>query len=153
MQHKILIVEEGEHIADRIKDVPSLKPYTMLYAHTPEHAFTMLSENKVDVIVSDEDLSTMSGLEFLAFARKKCPDAIQMILTGDTNFKTAMRAINNGKIYRLFSKPCNVVDMALTIHCVLHKKKHLKRLMKVWQESNRDDQGTSGISQNHALAL
>ncbi|MBN1847222.1 MAG: response regulator [Deltaproteobacteria bacterium] len=153
MQHKILIVEEEGHIAERIKDVPSLRPYTMLFASSPEQALTLLSKNKVDVIVSDEDLTAMSGLEFLAFARQKCPDAIQMILTGDTNFKTAMRAINDGKIYRLFSKPCNGVDMALTIHCVLHKKNYLKRIIKVCQKTEKDDQNTSGIDQARSLVL
>jgi DNA-binding NtrC family response regulator len=153
MQHKILIVEDGIYISDRIKDVPSLKLYTILYAHSAEEAFTILSEDKVDVVVSDDDLTIMSGMEFLAFARQKCPDAIQMILTDNKNFKSAIRAINEGKIYRLFSKPCNVVDMALTIHCVLHKKKHLKRIMQAWQGSSGDDSSNLETSQNLPLNL
>jgi len=152
MQHKILIVEDGNYLSGRIKEVPSLRPYTILHAGSAEKAFFILAENRVDVIVSDEDLSIMSGMDFLALARQKCADAIQMIVTGNTNFKTAMRAINEGKIYRLFSKPCSVVDMALTIHCVLHKKTHLKRIMQVWQESADDVLDASKISQNHALA-
>lgn len=153
MQHKILIIEDGTLISQRIKEVPSLKAYKILYADSIECASTLMAEDEIDVIVSDETISGTSGMEFLATARQKCPNAIQMIMTGENNFKSAMRAINEGEIYRLFSKPCNVVDMALTIHCVLHKKNHLKRMVNAGLKEKSGNMHTSTILDNPAFAL
>ncbi len=153
MQHRILIVEDGAHISKMIKSVPSLKAYTIFYAGSVEQAFTLLAQKGVDVIVSDEYLAGMSGMEFLAIARQKCPDAIQMIFTGDTSLKSAIRAINDGKIYRLFSKPYNVIDLAITIHCVLHKKRYLKRMMNVWPQAHNDGLPSSKVFSDNTLAM
>jgi DNA-binding NtrC family response regulator len=153
LQNLILIVEDGAQISKMIKSIPSLKAYTIFYANSVKQAFTILEQKGVDVIVSDEYLSDMSGIEFLAIARQKCPDAIQMIFTGDTSLKSVIRAINDGKIYRLFSKPYNVVDLAITIHCVLHKKRYLKRMMNIWPQAYSDDLPSSGAFSENKLVL
>ena len=58
------------------------------------------------VIVSDLRMPEMDGIEFLANVRKKCPDTVRMMLTGNADLETAIHAVNEGNIFRLLTKPC-----------------------------------------------
>jgi two-component system probable response regulator PhcQ len=69
----------------------------------------------VDVVVSDERMPGMSGSEFLSQVRLRRPQTIRMILTGQASLEAAIRAINEGEVYRFFTKPCSHVDLATTI--------------------------------------
>lgn len=61
--------------------------------------------NKV-VIVSDMRMPGMDGATFLARAREVLPDAVRILLTGQTDIESAISAVNNGQIFRFLTKPC-----------------------------------------------
>ena len=134
MQHKVLIVDDDPTIRDLLKDVLSLEPYAILSAGSAEEALAMLAQESVDVVISDEKMPGMSGSEFLSVVRQDYPDTIRMILTGHASLETAIRAINEGEIYRFFTKPCNVFDLAMTTRQALHQKdlqRESQRLLKM----------------------
>lgn len=60
-----------------------------------------------DVIVSDMRMPVMDGSAFLAIAQEMCPDAVRMMLTGNADQETAVKAINRGAIFRFLNKPCD----------------------------------------------
>ncbi len=64
------------------------------------------------VIVSDMRMPEMSGVEFLARVRQIAPDTVRMMLTGNSDQETAIRAINQGNIFRFLTKPCSSESMA-----------------------------------------
>jgi two-component system probable response regulator PhcQ len=115
MQHKVLIVDDEHIITDLLKDALSREPYGILSASSAEEALPILDRERLDVVISDEKMPGMSGSEFLAVVREKYPDTIRMILTGHASLESAIRAINEGEVYRFFTKPCNVFDLAMTI--------------------------------------
>ena len=134
MQHNVLIVDDEPTITDMLRDVLSREPYGILTADSAEKAFPILAREQVDVVISDEIMPGMSGSEFLALVRQKYPDTIRMILTGHGSLESAIRAINEGEIYRFFTKPCNVFDLAITIRQALQQKELMKesqRLLKM----------------------
>ncbi len=122
MQHNVLIVDDEPTITNLLKDVFSSEPYGILSADSAEEALTLLDREDVDVVISDEKMPGMSGTEFLTVVRQKYPDTIRMILSGNASFESAIQAINEGEIYRFFTKPCNVFDLAITIREALKKK-------------------------------
>ena len=140
MQHKILIVDDEPAITDLLKDVLSLEPYGILIAASAEEALPILDREQVDVVISDEIMPGMSGSEFLAAVRQKYPDTIRMILTGHASLESAIRAINEGEIYRFFTKPCNVFDLAITVRQALQNRDLMKQnqrlLSRVKQQSS-----------------
>ena len=81
----------------------------------------------------------MTGTQFLAVVRKDYPDTIRIILTGHASLESAMRAINEGEIYRFLTKPCNLVDLSVTIRQALEQK-YLKneniRLAKIVKQQS-----------------
>ena len=132
MEHTILIVDDEPFITEILTEALSREPYVTLTAGSAEDALHLLAQRQVDVIISDEKMPGMSGSEFLAVVRKKYPDTIRMILTGHGSLESAMRAINEGQIYRFFTKPCNVLDLAMTIRKAIRQndlKKAIQRLL------------------------
>jgi len=134
MRHSVLIVDDEPIITDMLKNVLSREPYGILTAASAEEALTILAREQVDVVISDEIMPGMPGSEFLSIVRQKYPDTIRMILTGHGSLQSAILAINEGKIYRFFTKPCNVFDIAITIRQALKQRdlmKESKRLLKM----------------------
>lgn len=140
MRHKVLFVDDEPHITDALKRALRKEPYEILTASSAQQAFEILARQPVDIVVSDEMMPGMSGSEFVAAVRQKYPDTIRMILTGHASLDAVIRSINQGEIYRFFTKPCNEVDLSVTIRQALQQKDlvaETQRLLKVArQQSN-----------------
>ena len=134
MNHSILVVDDETIIRNMMIDLFSREPYGILSAGSAKEALGILSREQVDVVISDEKMPGMSGSEFLAVVRKKYPETIRIILTGHASLESAIRAINEGEIYRFFTKPCNMIDLAVTVRQALQQKDLLEenqRLLKL----------------------
>ena len=139
MQPKVLIVDDDSALRDMMKEAFAREPYEVLIASSANEALALLTQGTVDVVISDEIMPGLSGSEFLAIVRKKYPDTIRMILTGHANLESAIRAINEGEIYRFFTKPCNMIDLAITVRQALQHKEALnesERLQKVVEKQS-----------------
>jgi two-component system, probable response regulator PhcQ len=98
-----------------------------------------LERHAVDVVISDEQMPGMSGSEFLSAVRKQYPDTIRMILSGQASLEAAVRAINEGEVYRFFLKPCNPTDLMFTVQQALaHKRLEYssRRLLREYQRQS-----------------
>ena len=139
MNHKVLIVDDETATRDVLKEAFSQEPYEVLIAGSADEALEIFSREPVDVVISDEKMPGMTGSEFLAVVRKKYPDTIRMILTGHADLQAAIRAINEGEIYRFFTKPCNMIDLAITVRQALQHKETVEesqRLQKVVKQQS-----------------
>lgn len=73
----------------------------------PHEALDKLTHGpNVAVIVSDMRMPHMNGAQLLRVVRDRWPETVRMLLTGHTDFETAMSAVNDGHIYRFLTKPC-----------------------------------------------
>lgn len=134
MNRNVLIVDDEPTIRDLFVDAFSREPYGIFSAASAKEALAILDREQVDVVISDEKMPGMSGSEFLALVRQKYPDTIRMILTGHASLESAIRAINEGEIYRFFTKPCNIFDLAITVRQALQQKdlmEESQRLLKL----------------------
>ncbi|MBW1804697.1 MAG: response regulator [Deltaproteobacteria bacterium] len=134
MKHKLLIVDDEPTIRSVLVDTFSREHYEVFGAESANEALELLERETVDVVISDELMPGMNGSEFLSLVRKKYPDTIRMILTGHASLDSAIRAINEGEIYRFFTKPCNIIDLAITVRQALEHRDSMqesRRLLKV----------------------
>jgi two-component system probable response regulator PhcQ len=126
MPHTVLVVDDQQPVLDLLREALQRESYQVFCAASAEEALPILSRQQIDVIISDEKMPGMSGTEFLATVRKKYPETIRIILTGHANLNSALRAINEGEVYRFFTKPCNLIDLTVTIRQALQQKELLK---------------------------
>ena len=107
MQPSILIVDDQPLVLDVVKKILARGPYRVLSATSAEKGLQIMESESIDVVISDERMPGMPGSEFLAIVRHRFPHTVRIILTGHASVESAIRAINEGEIYRLLTKPVN----------------------------------------------
>jgi len=133
----ILLVDDEPHVTDALKRTFRSQPYDFLTATSAAAAQKLLESHHVDVVVSDEQMPGMSGSEFLSLVRKRYPHTIRMILSGHASLTAAVRAINEGEVYRFFLKPCNPVDLIVTVQQALQHKRLEEQSRRLLREYRR----------------
>lgn len=139
MKRKVLIVDDEPSTTDMLKEVLAEEPYEILSAGNAVEGLKILTREDVDVVISDEMMPGMSGTEFLAVVRREYPETIRMVLTGYPSLKGAIRAINEGEIYRFFQKPCNMFDLAIGIRQALQQRdlmRESRRLLELARQQS-----------------
>jgi len=135
----ILLVDDEPNVTDALKRAFRHEPYDLLTATSAFAAQQILERQHVDVVVSDEQMPGMSGSKFLSSVRKQFPHTIRMILSGQASLEAAVRAINEGEVYRFFLKPCNPTDLIFTIQQALSHKRleeQSRRLLRKYQQQS-----------------
>jgi DNA-binding response OmpR family regulator len=73
------------------------------------------------VVISDMRMPQMNGVEFLLKVKEVSPDAIRLILTGQTELQAAIDAVNLGSVFRFLTKPCSKDVLSAAIHASLRQ--------------------------------
>lgn len=115
MSHIVLLVDDDSNILNGLVRALRHQPFEIFTARSGEEAMDVLKRRNVDVVVADEQMPGISGSDLLAWIAEHFPETTRIVLTGHPTAETAIRAINEGTVYRFFTKPCNPVDLALAI--------------------------------------
>lgn len=81
----------------------------------PLRALDLVDDEGVDVLVADIQMPGMGGIELLAKAHERFPTVARLVLTGSTSMKSAIDAINTGKVLRYIQKPWSRDDLRVAI--------------------------------------
>ncbi len=121
MKNSVLLVDDEPNVLSSLKRVLLEESYDIHTASSGIDGLGILKDNKIKLVMSDEKMPGMSGTEFLAAVKKMFPDTIRIMLTGHASIEAAMNAVNNGEIYRFFSKPWNDVELKLALRSAFEK--------------------------------
>ena len=121
----ILIVDDDATILMLMSNVFMYDNNYILTAESGEAGLVKLKTNKIDLVISDQHMPGMSGLQFLKRVRAEHPDAVTIILTASSEVDTAVKAVNEVGIYQFILKPFNVMDLRLTVTRALEYKQLL----------------------------
>jgi len=102
---QILLVDDEPEVISAIKEALFHEPYEIVGVGDPVEALRLLASKPFDVVVADEKMPSMGGAEFLATVRRDFPATVRIILTGHASVSSAVRAINEGSVYRYLLKP------------------------------------------------
>jgi two-component system, probable response regulator PhcQ len=139
MPHRVLIVDDEPEVIDIMRRFLQMESYAVCTASSAEEALGILADEVIDVVISDEWMSGMSGTKFLGVVRREYPDTIRILLTGHADLDTAIRAINDGEIYRFFTKPCNFGELTVILKQAIQQKDLLtetKRLLLAYRHQS-----------------
>jgi len=103
----LLLLDDEENVLRSLARLFRRDGYTVLVANNVAEAFAQLASQPVQVILSDQRMSDMSGTEFLGQVRGLYPDTMRLVLSGYTDLATVTAAIATGQIYRFLTKPWN----------------------------------------------
>ena len=106
MTERILFVDDEPNVLDAIKRQLANK-FRIDTVTAPQEALEKVSQNgSYAVVVSDLRMPVMDGIQFLSKVRDISPDTIRMMLTGNADLDTAIKAVNEGSVFRFLTKPC-----------------------------------------------
>ena len=108
------------YVDDELNNLISFKAvfrikYNILTAISGEAAKKILRANVVNIIITDQRMPQMTGVEFLESILDEFPDPVRILLTGYADMNAVIEAINKGKIFHYLTKPWNEDELDLTI--------------------------------------
>jgi response regulator RpfG family c-di-GMP phosphodiesterase len=105
LQAPILVVDDEELITVALGEILRQAKYAVVTMSQPMAALEELRKREFSIIITDQRMPGLSGLELLAEARRLQPNATRILITGILNLDTVIEAINQGEIFRFIVKP------------------------------------------------
>ena len=110
----MLIVDDERDILQTLS-LTFEEDYDVFQAGSGAEGLAILERQEIALIIADQRMPEMTGVEFLERSIAKRPQAIRMILTGYTDTASLIRAINAGRIYRYITKPWDRNELKITV--------------------------------------
>lgn len=104
-ERKLLLVDDEPSILSALRRQLRQDGYQILTASDGAAGLEVLAQNEIDVIVSDQRMPGMTGVEFLREVKDLYPDTVRIVLSGFTELKSVTDAVNEGAIYKFLTKP------------------------------------------------
>ena len=101
----LLLVDDEENIIASLRRLLRRDGYHIITANSGAQGLQRLAEHEVDVILSDQRMPGMTGVEFLRRAKELYPQTVRMTLSGYTELQSITDAINEGAVYKFLTKP------------------------------------------------
>lgn len=129
MSYKLLIVDD-ELANIRLLERLFRHDYYCLTASSGEEAIEILDQHEVAVIITDQRMPQMTGVELLKRSADRRPHMVRILLTGYTDLEALVEAVNCGLVYMYVNKPWNNDDLKLRVsravqHYETNKRQHL----------------------------
>ena len=126
MAHSVLLVDDDRNLLSALVRILRKQPFEVCTAQNGEEAIRVFKKQNVDVVVADQCMPGMSGVDLLTWVADNLPGVMRIMLTGHAETKTAIQAINDAGVCCLFTKPCNEARLAVAIRRALQRKVQLE---------------------------
>jgi CheY-like chemotaxis protein len=101
----LLLVDDEANILSSLKRLLRKDGYTIFTATSADQGLELLASHPIDVVVSDQRMPGVSGIEFLRRIKTLHPETVRLVLSGYTDLQAVTDAINEGAIYKFLTKP------------------------------------------------
>ncbi len=149
-KHSLLVVDDEPDMVLTIKALLRTE-YNVLGATRAAEGLEILQHEPVQIVMSDQRMPEMTGVEFLSRLRELYPDTVRLLFTGYADHQTVVDAINQGNVYRYVTKPWKqhelqeVLRQAAEHYDLIAEK---KRLLTELEEKNKQLKAANEELQN-----
>ncbi len=135
---RMLYVDDEVHNLTSFK-ATFRKDFEVHIADNGAEGLKIVEENDLHIILTDQRMPNMTGIEFLEQVQLIKPEPIRILITGYTDINAVVDAINKGQVYRYLTKPWNEGDLKATMHTaheVFRLRRDNKELLEKLATSN-----------------
>jgi len=100
----LLVIDDEADVCQSVADLLR-REFRVLQATSAAQGAQLMNDNEVHIIITDQRMPQISGVEFLTKAKTNYPHAIRMLFTGYADLEAIIAAINQGHIFRFIKKP------------------------------------------------
>ena len=115
-ERTLLLVDDEPNIVSALRRLFRREGYRIVTASSGAEGLQRMAEYEVDVVLSDQRMPGMTGVEFLRRAKELYPDTVRMVLSGYTELQSITDAVNEGAIYRFLTKPWDDEHLRVHVH-------------------------------------
>ena len=130
---KVLYVDDEENNLISFKATFRLK-YDVFTAISGAKAIEIVRSNAMDVIITDQRMPEMTGVEFLEEIIKIDPNPMRILLTGYTDMAAVVDAVNKGKIFHYLNKPWSEEELDQTIQRAYELYAERKQILETYSK-------------------
>jgi two-component system response regulator HupR/HoxA len=135
-RYGILVVDDEDAILESLALTLGVE-YEIFTATSGEEGLEIFDREEIALVISDQVMPGMSGVEFFEKVIERNPRAIRMMLTGYADMPSLVRAINEGRIYRYLPKPWEPDDLRIAV----------KRALEVYELSSENTQLADALAE------
>src|SRR5258706_12690583 len=112
--HRVLYVDDEENNLISFR-AAFRRNYDIFTAINADEGINILHHEQVPIIITDQRMPGITGVEFLEKIIPEYPETVRMILTGFSDIEAIIQAINTGRVFRYITKPWNENELKMTI--------------------------------------
>lgn len=131
------------------------RDYRILIAETPAEGLDILEKEEIDLILSDQRMPEMTGVEFLRRTKKKHPNPNRILVTAYSDFEAIQNAINEANIFKFVKKPWDSNTFKATIDHALEaydlKRKNRELTTQLSTKNKKLEQANKELSESDKL--
>jgi response regulator RpfG family c-di-GMP phosphodiesterase len=132
-KYTLLIVDDEPDVCDSVHDLLR-REFRVLKAHSGTEGFRLMQEEEVHIIMTDQRMPQVSGVELLTKVKARNPQAVRMLFTGYADLESIIAAINQGHVYQFLKKPWQPEEL---LEAVRQASLEYERLMLEADDSDR----------------
>jgi DNA-binding NtrC family response regulator len=114
-QHTILIVDNEKSVVNALKRILWKEDYRILTAHSGDEALSKMETFKCQLVLADQKMPEMKGVELLARIKERFPNTIGILISAQINLDNLNNDIDKSFIYRCISKPWEPEELKIII--------------------------------------
>jgi DNA-binding NtrC family response regulator len=129
-KHPILVVDDEEEILFSLRGLLR-QDFELHTAASGAEALDIMRRHAIHVLMTDQRMPQMTGVELLEQSRAVCPEAVRIVFTGYADIKAVIDAVNQGQIFRYLTKPWDPDELvaALRQGCEEYDKLTARRVL------------------------
>lgn len=134
---RILYLDDEEHNLTSFK-AAFRRDFEIFTTTDAGEAVSILNDNDIHIVISDQKMPSLSGVEFFELIIPDFPDPIRILLTGYADIEAVIDAINKGQVYRYITKPWNEQELRMTLvnaHELYSSKNELRQKNEALQKA------------------
>jgi response regulator RpfG family c-di-GMP phosphodiesterase len=113
-KHCVLIVDDEPNVCDSVHDLLR-REFRVLKAHSAEAGYELMQQEEVHIVMSDQRMPRISGVELLTKLKTRYPHAVRMLFTGFADLESVIAAINQGHVFQFVRKPWQPEELLLAV--------------------------------------
>lgn len=90
--------------------------FEVYIASNPVEAYNLIDAQQIHIAITDHNMPSMSGVEFLESISRDFPDVQRILLTGFTDLVPVVEAVNKGKVFRILTKPFDMKEISKMVN-------------------------------------
>lgn len=132
-KYTLLVVDDEPDVCDSVHDLLR-REFRVLRANGAEEGFRLMQEEEIHIIMTDQRMPSVTGVDFLTKVKSRNPQAVRMLFTGYADLDSIIAAINQGHIFQFLRKPWQPEEL---LGAVRQAAAEYARLSSAAEESER----------------